>query len=73
MWALPSENNAHKKIHGTAQVGEKNPRAKLTENDVRKIRGMRGKLERQEIADLFDVSLQCVKDILYGKTWRYLI
>lgn len=37
-WATPSENNQDKFVHGTIKLGQDHPMAKLSENDVLKIR-----------------------------------
>lgn len=52
--------------------GENNNASKLTEDQVKTIKRMRGKYTRVEIAKMFNVSLSCIKDIFGGKTWTYL-
>lgn len=37
-WSLPADNQADKVTHGTSPVGERNPRAKITDADVVDIR-----------------------------------
>ena len=48
----------------------KNPRAKLTPDDVENIRANAMNLTRQEIADMFGVSKSLVEKILSGKVWK---
>ena len=54
------------------ESGEKNNSAKLTEEQVIQIKNLRGKCTRKEIANKFNVSLACIKDIFGGKTWKFL-
>lgn len=53
--------------------GEKHPRAKLTEPDIKLIREMRhcGKTQ-QSIADFFEVSRSAVRNILNGSHWKHV-
>lgn len=39
-WVSPRENESHKKLHGTAPIGSRNPYAKLTEAQVAGMRRM---------------------------------
>lgn len=71
-WSTRSKNHADKVRHGTATRGEKSPRAKLTEADVRKIRSLRGTASQSEIARQFNVSRSSVLDILRGRNWGWL-
>lgn len=53
-WALRKENHADMQVHGTAPKGERNPKAKITEQDVREIRAAyrQIKLERGSVPEL---------------------
>jgi len=53
--------------------GERNPRAKLTESDVRLIRalGAHG-LTQRAIAAKFEVSKRAVEAVLTGQSWRHV-
>ena len=53
--------------------GERNPRAKLTESDVRLIRtlGAHG-LTQRAIAEKFEVSKRAVEAVLTGQSWRHV-
>lgn len=54
-------------------TGEGNHQAKLTEDDVRKIRAMRAQTPRptiQSISNCFGASHASVKSLLRGKTWK---
>jgi predicted XRE-type DNA-binding protein len=70
------ENSDDKYFHGTAQVGEQNSQALLTEKEVREIRRMykqrrggRRCYTQKEIGERFKISRQAVSDIVRGKTW----
>lgn len=54
--------------------GEANPQAKLTEEDVREIRGLHriGGLKQETIAGLFGISQHRVSDILRGVGWNHV-
>lgn len=77
-WCTSSENIAHAYATGlrnppTNVVGSDNPRAKLSDNDVRFIRywsecGYNGK----DIAAVFNVNPSTVSMILLNKTWTHI-
>lgn len=71
-WATPPENIADKKMHGTWLMGEDVPTAKLTENDVRRIRHLGSQMQQKEIAHLYNVSQATIWKILTHRTWRWL-
>lgn len=52
--------------------GELNPRHKLNNKKVKKIKSLFGKMTQQRIADLFNVSQSQVNNILRGKEWKDL-
>ena len=53
--------------------GQRHGSVKLSENDVRGIRGfLRSGWPHTSIARLFDVSLSTIADIANGKTWAWL-
>lgn len=64
-WVTQAENEAHKRLHGTATVGEKSPHAKLTNERAELIRAaVRRPLSRREVAILAAVSDSMVEGIL---------
>jgi hypothetical protein len=71
-WATASENEQDKVVHGTSNRGERCGSAKLTEDDVRTIRGLEGHMTQQGIADRFGVHLMTVNSILRRKNWSWL-
>ena len=52
--------------------GGHRPLARLTENQVARIRMLLGIFSQREIAVMFDVSRGAVKSIASGKNWAYL-
>lgn len=54
-------------------LGEKNPRAKLTEDRVREIRQRIAAGELQiEVAASFGVSVATINKIVHRQTWRHV-
>ena len=83
-WVTPLENNRHAFENGLNRYhpeflpvlhGEDNPRHKLTESDVRKIKSLlkEGKLNQHEIASMFGVSNYAICDIKRGKNWKGVV
>lgn len=68
-WGTPSENYADQVEHGTACIHGRHNRAKLTEDNVRAIRGLFGKLPRWKIAEIFGVKKPAIDRIAWGLTW----
>lgn len=68
------ENSQDMKLRRRSTWGERNPRAKLTEHQVLKIKEllMCTNLSQQKIGDRFGVSRGAVKEIAEGKNWAYL-
>lgn len=64
-WGTPAENWNDKRKHGTATVGERSGRAKLTDEDVRKIR-IDGN-SAKELAKCYGVSDSTIRLIRSGK------
>ena len=73
-WATCAENNADKKLHGTYQCGAQASNAKLTDEDVRKIRELAASgLCDKDIAAKFGITSFTVSSIRRGETWTWLI
>ena len=66
-WGTQADNEADKREHGTAGLGERNPNAKLTEALVHRIRTMGG-LQR-EIVEAVGVNRSTVSRVLAGRIW----
>lgn len=71
-WATKSENMLDKIKHGTVKRGTKNPQAKLSEDNVLRIRRMKGRVILREVAEMFGVSITTVHSIWRGETWGWL-
>ena len=68
-WKTPKENSADMILHGTRMSGQRNPRAKLTEDDVRYIRQASGLVSHAEIARKLGVSQAAVSNAARGASW----
>lgn len=66
-WVTPSANNRHKELHGTAQFGERHPRAKLSQKQVDEIRA--SECSTRAIAREFGVGQSQVVRIRTGQRW----
>lgn len=67
------ENRQHALSHGLMRVGEANPKAKLTEADVKDIRKMRAEgIAVRHIAACYDVSERTIYLACKGRTWRHV-
>lgn len=71
-WATPTENQADRILHGTTNRGEANGQAKLTADQVRKIRGLEGTMLQREIGALFGVTAGTISMILARNTWLWV-
>lgn len=71
-WADRFENYADRRAHGTDDVGERNPRAKLTEGHVREIRAAAASISNAEMARKYGVAVQTVSLARRRVNWRHL-
>lgn len=72
-WCTRIENHSHKLANGTHPHGENNPSAKLTEEDVRKIRTLKASgLHRDDLSIQFGISKCHVNDIVAGRYWGHI-
>lgn len=69
-WDTVAANHADKHAHGTALVGSRNPRSRLTEEQARVIKYSKRPLK--ELAAEFGVSFGCVDKVRYGSAWKHL-
>jgi DNA invertase Pin-like site-specific DNA recombinase len=63
---------ADKLIHGTENRGDRNGQSRLTEDQVREIRRLKGSMFQREIAEKFGVTLSTVNHIYNRTTWAWL-
>jgi len=71
-WATHVENEADKLIHGTRLRGEQKVTSKLTTDQVKEIRSLRGQLKQREIASIYGVTRQTIGDILNARKWAWM-
>nr|AHZ45653.1 bacteriophage T7-related protein [uncultured bacterium] len=69
----PEENRDHAKRSGLLRRGEENPKAKLTEAEVKTIRLLREEgLRVRSIANRYDITDKAVYDICNRISWRHV-
>ncbi|WP_196221923.1 NUMOD4 domain-containing protein [Burkholderia ubonensis] len=72
-WATPVENSLDRHRHGTDSIGERNPMARLTAEQVREIRSaVKGGDGRKIVAVRYGIARQTVDDIVSGRRWGHL-
>ena len=78
-WATRVENDADRQVHDTAPKGERNPRAKITEADVRFIRSEYRAIkhggEGRSVTELeikFGLHRATIIDIARGRSWSHI-
>ena len=70
-WATKKRNDRDKDIHGTRRRGSRHGMAKLTEADVRGIRGYTGASQSQ-LARIYGVDQTMISGILSRKFWTHI-
>lgn len=68
-WASPAENSADRLLHGTDARGEKSATAKLTAEQVRAIRRLKGRVSQADLAALTGCYFNHVGKIQRGEIW----
>lgn len=87
-WITPTENQAHRILHGTTRTGDNSParlhpesrprgakhwKARLTEADVLAMRAaVAAGATQRSQADRFGVATKTVSQIVTGRGWRHL-
>lgn len=71
-WDTHRKNIRDRERHGTTARGERNGNAKLTEDKVREIRDLRGKMTQRAIAILFGISKTVVNAIHHRRNWAHV-
>ena len=73
-YATPVENDADKIAHGTRSEGVKNGHAKLTDDQVRKIRRLSSAGARHvDLAAVYGVVPTVILKIAKGYSWRHIL
>lgn len=65
------DNEVDKDLKGRRPRGDSHARCKLTSDQVKEIREIKGKT-RSQIADIYSVKKCVIDDLLSGRTWRHL-
>lgn len=68
-WDTVSANHADKRSHGTATVGDRHGRSKLTSEQVELIRACKGRMPQREAGERFGISQTQVGRIWRGENW----
>lgn len=71
-WATRKENDLDKSSHGTYVRGERQGRSRLTEDNVRTIRSLKGKMNRDQVGAMFGVHPVYVSQIQRRMKWAWL-
>jgi hypothetical protein len=73
-WGTAEENMSDKWEHGNMPIGSKCTFAKLNDEKARAIKILKEKTLAtiDDLASLFDVSDQCVRAIVAGRSWRHV-
>lgn len=72
-WGTHADNHEDQRRHGTLAIGKRNSMAKLTEDEVRRIRRMRKEgHSTKNIANLFKISESHCCSIVSRKKWANL-
>lgn len=69
-WDTAAGNHADRQEHGTAPIGNCNGRARLTVEDVRRIRAHKGPLA--ELAAIYGTSCKYISNIRSKVTWKHV-
>lgn len=69
-WKTPADNNRDKIRHGTLYIGEAHPMAKLSDEDVMRIRESRE--SSSDAADSYGVTPSMIRKVRSRKNWRHV-
>lgn len=68
-WVTPTENNFHRRAHGTHMAGQNHPQAKLSSDQVFHLRSLREIKTLHELAAIFSITASQVRRILNSDAW----
>lgn len=73
-WDTPKNNYKDRAKYGNSNIGEKNPRAKLKEEDVKLIRLLwaENKYKKVQIAKMFNITPTTTLHIIKKKLWKFV-
>jgi len=69
-WVTRAENHSHKKLHGTALIGERQHQSKLKDSQVLEI--FHSTIPAPQICGRYNVSASAVRMIRQGVTWSHV-
>jgi len=68
-WGTKQENALDRRRHHTVPEGEKTGTHKLTENDVKEIRKIHGRISLRRLGHIFGISHTAIRRAALGITW----
>lgn len=71
-WGTKSKNSGDRVSHGTDHRGTKSPLHKITDEDVKKIRALRGEVTQSVIGEHYGIAQAHVSKIQTGGVWSWL-
>lgn len=71
-WKTRTGNMADKVVHGTHSRGTKAHNSRLTEQDVREIRALAGKVPYRVLGERFGIAKNTARLVAIGKRWGWL-
>lgn len=71
-WGTRTENVQDAKLHGTWNHGETVPAAKLTECQIKEIRGLKGIAPQRELGNRYGVGQGTISRIVNRKRWAWM-
>lgn len=74
-WITSSENQLHRRLHGTSAQGEANGFSKLTDEKVRRMRARyaQGNIGIRALAKQFGITYHPARMALSGKSWGHIV
>ena len=71
-WVSRKENQFHRKLHGTHDMGEKSSQAKLTEKQVKYIRKVFCRGQGPILAKKFGVTSSAIYAVINRESWAHI-
>ena len=71
-WKTSKQNKADQLRHGTRNRGERNGMARLTAEDVARIRKLGGVLKQRLVAEMFGIDQSTVSNLMRGERWGHV-
>jgi hypothetical protein len=71
-WGTPAENAADRDRHGTTARGSRSGTSKLSDEEVRQIRGDAEVMPRWAVAEKYGITREHVNKIVWREAWRHV-